>query len=201
MAGSAASRNVSVPVRRHLRGGRPGCAGRMRRRSVRSAGRSAGHQRRDLPRRWIDRAPPGTGGTRRSDRGSRAISRSGAAARTGHRRYRRPGSQRRARFQRHPPASLRGRLCGRARRRRRSDNGGGGAGHAAQFATAQPARPWVLGEGWRYNMFPGGLPTRAQLDAVVADRPAFVRCFDYHTAWVNSKALALAGITATRPIR
>ena len=68
-----------------------------------------------------------------------------------------------------------------------------------EFAAAQPSRPWVLGEGWRYNTFPGGLPTRAQLDAVVADRPAFVRCFDYHTAWVNSKALALAGITRDTP--
>jgi predicted amidohydrolase YtcJ len=67
------------------------------------------------------------------------------------------------------------------------------------FAAANPARAWVLGEGWRYNTFPGGLPTRAQLDAVVSDRPAFLRCFDYHTAWVNSKALALAGITRDTP--
>jgi predicted amidohydrolase YtcJ len=68
-----------------------------------------------------------------------------------------------------------------------------------EFAAANPSRPWVLGEGWRYNTFPGGQPTRAQLDAVVPDRPAFIRCFDYHTAWVNSKALALAGITRTTP--
>ncbi len=34
---------------------------------------------------------------------------------------------------------------------------------------------------------------------MVADRPAFIRCFDYHTAWVNSKALALAGITRDTP--
>jgi predicted amidohydrolase YtcJ len=67
------------------------------------------------------------------------------------------------------------------------------------FAAAHPDRPWVLGEGWRYNTFPGGLPTRAQLDAAVPDRPAFIRCFDYHTAWVNSKALALAGITRETP--
>ena len=64
-----------------------------------------------------------------------------------------------------------------------------------EFAAAQPKRPWVLGEGWSYNTFPGGMPTRAQLDAVVSDRPAFMRCFDYHTAWVNTKALELAGIT------
>lgn len=67
------------------------------------------------------------------------------------------------------------------------------------FAAASPSRPWVLGEGWRYNTFPGGLPTRELLDAVVADRPAFLRCFDYHTAWVNSAALKLAGITRDTP--
>ncbi|MFN8060333.1 MAG: amidohydrolase [Vicinamibacterales bacterium] len=67
------------------------------------------------------------------------------------------------------------------------------------FAEAHPESAWVLGEGWSYNTFPGGLPTRAQLDAVVPDRPAFMRCFDYHTAWVNSKALALAGITKRTP--
>src|SRR5204863_8404535 len=29
----------------------------------------------------------------------------------------------------------------------------------------------------------------------VADRPAVMRCFDGHSVWVNSKALAAAGIT------
>lgn len=67
------------------------------------------------------------------------------------------------------------------------------------FAAAAPARPWLLGEGWRYNVFPGGLPTKALLDEVAPDTPAFLRCFDYHTAWVNSKALALAGITRDTP--
>ncbi len=67
------------------------------------------------------------------------------------------------------------------------------------FAAARPAEPWLLGEGWRYNTFPGGLPSKVMLDAVDADRPAFLRCFDYHTAWVNSKALALAGITKDTP--
>ena len=86
----------------------------------------------------------------------------------------------------------------------RADLGGAGTVEDVQtrlreFAQANASGPWVLGEGWRYNTFPGGLPTRALLDAVVADRPAFVRCFDYHTAWVNSKALALAGITRDTP--
>ncbi|HYN05947.1 MAG TPA: amidohydrolase [Vicinamibacterales bacterium] len=64
---------------------------------------------------------------------------------------------------------------------------------------AANAAPWVLGQGWLYSAFPGAMPTRAQLDALVPDRPAFLRSYDYHTAWVNSKALALAGITKTTP--
>lgn len=64
-----------------------------------------------------------------------------------------------------------------------------------QFAKANPGSPWVVGRGWVYGSFPGGLPTREQLDAVVPDRPAYMDCYDGHTGWANSKALALAGIT------
>ena len=39
------------------------------------------------------------------------------------------------------------------------------------FAAANPKSAWVLGRGWFYSAFPGGLPTREQLDAVVPDRP------------------------------
>jgi predicted amidohydrolase YtcJ len=67
------------------------------------------------------------------------------------------------------------------------------------FAAANPSRPWVLGRGWLYGSFPGGLPTKAQLDAVVSDRPAYMVCYDGHSGWANSKALALAGITKDTP--
>lgn len=63
------------------------------------------------------------------------------------------------------------------------------------FAGANPKSPWVLGRGWLYGSFPGGLPVKEQLDAVVPDRPAYMECYDGHTGWANSKALALAGIT------
>jgi predicted amidohydrolase YtcJ len=68
-----------------------------------------------------------------------------------------------------------------------------------EFAAANPDRPWVLGRGWYYQPFPGGLPTRQLLDALVPDRPAHMVAYDGHTAWVNSKALALAGITRRTP--
>ena len=67
------------------------------------------------------------------------------------------------------------------------------------FAAAHPDAPWVLGLGWLYGSFPGGLPTKEQLDALVPDRPAAIDCYDGHTLWVNSKALALAGITRNTP--
>jgi len=66
-------------------------------------------------------------------------------------------------------------------------------------AAATPDRRWVLGRGWVYAQFPGGLPTAALLDAVVPDRPAFVECYDGHTAWVNTAALRLAGIDRETP--
>src|SRR5262245_43826722 len=54
---------------------------------------------------------------------------------------------------------------------------------------------WVTGSGWSYGAFPGGLPTRAQLDAAVGDRPAFLDSSDGHTGWASSAALRLAEVT------
>ena len=67
------------------------------------------------------------------------------------------------------------------------------------WAGANPESPWVLGRGWRYDMFPGGSPTRQMLDALVADRPAYLLAHDGHAAWVNSAALALAKINRRTP--
>ena len=67
------------------------------------------------------------------------------------------------------------------------------------FAAAHPGQPWVVGRGWLYSPFPGGLPTREQLDAAVPDRPAVMTCYDGHSVWANSKALQLAGITKATP--
>ena len=68
-----------------------------------------------------------------------------------------------------------------------------------KWAADNPDRPWVLGRGWYYQPFPGGLPTRQMLDALVADRPAQLVSYDGHTSWVNTKALRLAGITRRTP--
>ena len=66
----------------------------------------------------------------------------------------------------------------------------------AGYAAARAAEPWVAGRGWLYAAFPGGMPTREQLDAVVPDRPAYFECFDGHSGWANSRALEFARISA-----
>ena len=67
-------------------------------------------------------------------------------------------------------------------------------------AESRPDEPWVLGGGWLMSAFgPGAMPSRALLDAVVPDRPVLLWSTDGHTGWVNSKALAVAGITRDTP--
>jgi predicted amidohydrolase YtcJ len=65
-----------------------------------------------------------------------------------------------------------------------------------RYAAEHPERDWISGDGWSMDFFPGGNPDKERLDAVVADRPVYLENRDGHTAWVNSRALELAGITA-----
>jgi len=69
----------------------------------------------------------------------------------------------------------------------------------AEYAGGHPDDAWVLGGGWQMSAFPGGTPTAEALDRVVPDRPAFLPNRDGHGAWVNSRALELAGITRDTP--
>jgi len=69
----------------------------------------------------------------------------------------------------------------------------------ATFAASKPTNAWVTGRGWLYSPFPGGSPTRQQLDEMVRDRPAVMTCYDGHSIWVNSVVLAMAGITRDTP--
>lgn len=63
------------------------------------------------------------------------------------------------------------------------------------WAAAHPDEPWIVGRGWLYEPFPGGLPTRQILDELIPDRPAYLTSYDGHTGWANSLALKLAGVT------
>ena len=69
----------------------------------------------------------------------------------------------------------------------------------AEFAASHPDREWLLGRGWFYAVFPGGMPDAALLDPVVSDRPMAIEAYDSHTTWVNSAALTRLGITDDTP--
>ncbi len=69
----------------------------------------------------------------------------------------------------------------------------------ADYAARHQGEPWIIGSGWGMDAFPGGIATAAELDAVVADRPAFLMNRDGHGAWVNTVALEMAGIDAATP--
>lgn len=59
-------------------------------------------------------------------------------------------------------------------------------------ATAPGA--WLRGYGWRSGDWSNGRdPTKEDLDAVTGERPAALIAKDYHSLWLNSAALALAG--------
>src|SRR5882672_1236014 len=69
-----------------------------------------------------------------------------------------------------------------------------------EFAAAHPKAGWILGRGWTYDIFgETALPNKKYLDEVVPDRPVYLVGFDGHTSWVNSKALAVTGITRDTP--
>lgn len=69
-----------------------------------------------------------------------------------------------------------------------------------RYAAAHPRESWIVGGGWLLSTFgPGGAANRKLLDAAVPDRPVYLSSTDGHTVWVNSKALALAHITAATP--
>lgn len=69
----------------------------------------------------------------------------------------------------------------------------------AAYARDHPSEQWITGGGWSMEAFADGIPTRGALDTVVPDRPVFLPNRDGHGAWVNSKALALAGIDSATP--
>jgi predicted amidohydrolase YtcJ len=58
---------------------------------------------------------------------------------------------------------------------------------------------WIRGGGWQLPVFKDANPSKAFLDQAVSDRPALLYAADGHSAWANSKALALAKIGKNTP--
>ncbi|MGZ8631616.1 MAG: amidohydrolase family protein, partial [Actinomycetota bacterium] len=68
------------------------------------------------------------------------------------------------------------------------------------FATENPGLDWIVGGGWYGPVYAQtGGPRKEDLDAIVPDRPVFLLNTDVHGAWVNSRALEVAGISASTP--
>ncbi len=52
---------------------------------------------------------------------------------------------------------------------------------------------WLRGYGWRDGDWTGPGPAKEHLDSIAGERPAVMISKDYHSIWLNSAALALAG--------
>jgi hypothetical protein len=65
-----------------------------------------------------------------------------------------------------------------------------------KWADAHPDAKVIRGFGWRYSLFPTGGPSKEPLDKLFPDRPVFLLAIDAHSAWVNGKALEIAGVNA-----
>ena len=59
---------------------------------------------------------------------------------------------------------------------------------------------WIIGRGWDQNDWPGqGWPDRHMLDRAAPGHLVYLTRVDGHAAWVNSRALALAGVSRDTP--
>ncbi|HVS13321.1 MAG TPA: amidohydrolase [Thermoanaerobaculia bacterium] len=68
-----------------------------------------------------------------------------------------------------------------------------------RYAAAHPDREWITGGGFDLPLFEAGSPRRELLDELVPDRPTYLTSSDGHSAWVNSRALEIAGVDAATP--
>jgi len=66
----------------------------------------------------------------------------------------------------------------------------------ARHAARKPAGSWILGFGWNHNVWGGQFPTAADLDRVAPNHPVVLGAKSGHAAWVNTRALQAARITA-----
>jgi predicted amidohydrolase YtcJ len=66
-------------------------------------------------------------------------------------------------------------------------------------AAGKPAGAWIRGQSWDQTNWGGQFPTADDLTAAAPNNPVFLTRVDGHAAWVNRKALELAGVTAKTP--
>jgi predicted amidohydrolase YtcJ len=69
----------------------------------------------------------------------------------------------------------------------------------AKRANELPAGSWILGSGFLMARWNVQELHKKDLDRVSPNHPVFLRSQDHHSAWVNSVALSLAGVTSSTP--
>ncbi len=70
-----------------------------------------------------------------------------------------------------------------------------------EHAKQRPKDNVIVANGATYTIIrPEAAITRHDLDAIVADRPLLLGCFDHHTFWANTKALEMAGLLHGRAL-
>jgi predicted amidohydrolase YtcJ len=70
----------------------------------------------------------------------------------------------------------------------------------AAYAKDNGGTRWLLGRGWNQVLWPvKAFPSAADIDAVVTDRPVWLRRIDGHAGWANTRALEIAGIDNDTP--
>ena len=68
------------------------------------------------------------------------------------------------------------------------------------FARENPHSDWIQGRGWNQVLWPvKEFPTASEIDAVVSDRPVWLRRIDGHAGWANSRTIQIAGIDDDTP--
>ena len=68
-----------------------------------------------------------------------------------------------------------------------------------EYAAANPDLTFIRGGAWNLGVFPSNSPRRELLDEIVPDRPVYLLSQTGHSAWANSKALEMAGISRETP--
>jgi len=69
----------------------------------------------------------------------------------------------------------------------------------AEHAKAYPDQNPVIGSGFLGAAFGDVGPTALDLDSAIPDRPAMIFDEGFHSAWINTKAMELVGLTADSP--
>ena len=83
---------------------------------------------------------------------------------------------------------------------RESTSASDAAARVKSYALANPNQFWITGRGWNQELWSDkAFPSAADLDSIISNKPIWLTRVDGHAGWANTKALELAGITATTP--